>query len=82
MLYCLLDGRARSATELAAHLRRLERQRLVKLVTAMHDSQGWKDALQKNGWQDTFLAGDDFDSFITKEIATTEGVLKDLGLVK
>lgn len=43
MLYCLLDGRARTATELAAvaevapsttsaHLRRLERQRLVKLL--------------------------------------------------
>jgi DNA-binding transcriptional ArsR family regulator len=43
MLYSLLDGRARTATELAAvadvtpsttsaHLRRLERQRLVKLV--------------------------------------------------
>jgi putative tricarboxylic transport membrane protein len=58
------------------------KQRLVKLVTDMHDTQGWKDALQKNGWQDTFLAGDDFDSFITKEITTTEGVLKDLGLVK
>ena len=43
MLYCLLDGRARTATELAAiaevsasttsaHLRRLEKQRLVTLV--------------------------------------------------
>lgn len=43
MLYCLLDGRARTATELAAiaavsspttssHLRRLERQLLVKVV--------------------------------------------------
>jgi len=43
MLYCLLDGRARTATELAmvadvapsttsAHLRRLEQQRLVKLL--------------------------------------------------
>ena len=43
MLYCLLDGRARTATELAAvadvtpsttsaHLRRLEQQRLVTLV--------------------------------------------------
>jgi DNA-binding transcriptional ArsR family regulator len=43
MLYCLVDGRARTATELAAvadvmpsttsaHLRRLERARLVKLV--------------------------------------------------
>jgi putative tricarboxylic transport membrane protein len=58
------------------------KQRLVKLVTDMHDTQGWKDALEKNGWQDTFLAGDDFDAFITQEIDTTEGVLKDLGLVK
>jgi DNA-binding transcriptional ArsR family regulator len=43
MLYCLLDGRARTATELAviadvtpsttsAHLRRLEKHRLIKLV--------------------------------------------------
>ncbi|MGN6611310.1 MAG: Bug family tripartite tricarboxylate transporter substrate binding protein [Angustibacter sp.] len=58
------------------------KKRLVTLVTEMHDSPGWKDALTKNGWQDTFLAGDEFQSFMTKEISTTEGVLKDLGLVK
>jgi putative tricarboxylic transport membrane protein len=58
------------------------RERLVKSVTAMHDTQGWKDALTKNGWSDTFLAGDEFTTFIDKEITTTEGVLKDLGLVK
>lgn len=57
-------------------------KRLVTLVTQMHDSPAWKDALEKNGWQDTFLAGDEFASFMTKEISTTEGVLKDLGLVK
>jgi putative tricarboxylic transport membrane protein len=58
------------------------RERLVQSVTAMHETQGWKDALAKNGWSDTFLAGDEFASFIDQEITTTEGVLKDLGLVK
>ena len=58
------------------------KKQLVSLVTSMHDSPSWKDALQKNGWQDTFLAGDEFESFMTGEISTTEGVLKDLGLVK
>jgi len=58
------------------------RKRLVDSVTAMHDTPAWKDALTKNGWSDTFLAGDDFATFIDSEITTTEGVLKDLGLVK
>ncbi|HEX3004671.1 MAG TPA: tripartite tricarboxylate transporter substrate binding protein, partial [Angustibacter sp.] len=58
------------------------KKRLVGVVTEMHDSPAWKDALEKNGWQDTFLAGDEFESFMSKEITTTEGVLKDLGLVK
>jgi putative tricarboxylic transport membrane protein len=57
-------------------------KRLVDTVTAMHDSQAWKDALAKNGWSDTFLAGDEFATYINTEITTTEGVLKDLGLVK
>jgi putative tricarboxylic transport membrane protein len=59
-----------------------ERTRLVDAVTSMHDTPAWQDALAKNGWSDTFLAGDEFTTFIDHEITTTEGVLKDLGLVK
>lgn len=58
------------------------RARLVDSVEAMHDTQAWQDALSKNGWSDTFLAGDEFASYIDEQISTTEGVLKDLGLVK
>ena len=58
------------------------KDRLVETVTKMHDSQGWKDALTKNGWDDTFLAGAEFETYINEEIATTEEVLRDLGLVK
>ncbi len=55
--------------------------RLVDLVTKMHDSPQWKDALATNGWTDTFLTGDEFTSFIKDERATTTTVLQDLGLV-
>jgi putative tricarboxylic transport membrane protein len=47
----------------------------------MHDSKQWKDQLTKNAWTDTFLAGDEFDSFIKDEEEKTTTVLKDLGLV-
>lgn len=56
--------------------------RLVKAVTDMQASKGWKDALAKNRWTDTFLAGDQFDAYVKEQVSTTNGVLKDLGLVK
>ncbi|GAB3589596.1 tripartite tricarboxylate transporter substrate-binding protein [Angustibacter peucedani] len=59
-----------------------DKARLVKAVTDMHASAGWKDALTKNGWTDTFLAGDEFDSYLKEQTTTTEAVLADLGLVK
>ncbi len=59
-----------------------DKQRLVQAVTTMQASQAWKDALAKNGWTDTFLAGEAFDSYLKEQITTTEAVLKDLGLVK
>jgi putative tricarboxylic transport membrane protein len=55
--------------------------RLVGVVTKMHDSPEWKKALATNGWTDTFQTGDEFASFIKDEENTTATVLKDLGLV-
>ena len=55
--------------------------RLVDLVTKMHESAEWKATLAKQGWTDTFLAGDEFATFIKDEQATTSTVLQDLGLV-
>lgn len=55
--------------------------RLVALVTKMHDSAQWKAALATKGWTDAFLAGADFSSFTKHEQATTSTVLRDLGLV-
>ena len=56
-------------------------KRLVDLVTEMHESTEWQDALATNGWDDTFMTGDDFAAFIDEERTVTTTVLRDLGLV-
>jgi putative tricarboxylic transport membrane protein len=57
-----------------------DKEALVELVTKLHDSQQWKDALTQNGWTDAFLAGDEFGSFIRSEDQRVGDVLSKLGL--
>jgi putative tricarboxylic transport membrane protein len=45
-------------------------------------SAGWQETLKTKGWQDTYLAGSAFDEQLAKDVAATETVLKDIGLVK
>lgn len=45
-------------------------------------SETWKGILAERGWQDTFLAGDEFDAQLQEDIAATEAILKDIGLVQ
>ena len=46
----------------------------------MHDSDGWKQALEKNGWTDAFITGDEFGSFLEEQDKRVADVLSDLGL--
>jgi putative tricarboxylic transport membrane protein len=57
-----------------------EKQALIDLVTQMHGTQGWKDALAKNGWTDSFAAGEEFETFLKSENERVAGVLGELGL--
>ena len=57
-----------------------DRDKLIDLVTEMHDSPEWKDALEKNGWTDAFAPGDEFETFLTSESERVQGVLSGLGL--
>lgn len=57
------------------------KERLVAMVSEMHDSPAWTEALATNGWTDTFLTGADFETFIREEEKTTATVLAELGLV-
>ena len=58
-----------------------QRARLEALITSVHPSAGWRDALTTRNWTDAFLAGDGFAKEIAKSLTETDGVLTDLGLV-
>jgi len=51
-------------------------------IEKLAKSAGWQEVLKTKGWQDTYLAGDAFNTQLDKDVAATEGVLKDIGLVK
>jgi putative tricarboxylic transport membrane protein len=54
---------------------------LEKMLTQMHSSPQWQAVLKKRGWEDNFLAGEQFDQFMTTEQSRVRGVLGELGLV-
>ena len=57
-----------------------DRTELVELVTQMHESPEWQQALETNGWTDAFRPGEEFESFLTSESERVQEVLAGLGL--
>jgi putative tricarboxylic transport membrane protein len=57
-----------------------QRQALTDLMTAIHALPAWRETLTTRGWDDAFLTGDAFAQYLNRDIAATEGVLRDLGL--
>jgi putative tricarboxylic transport membrane protein len=51
-------------------------------IEKMVNSASWKAALESRGWVNTYLAGEAFDAQLQKDIAATEAILKDIGLVQ
>lgn len=51
-------------------------------VEKLAKSAAWQDVLKTKGWQDTYLAGDAFDKQLDSDIAATQSILKEIGLVK
>ncbi|HLN77916.1 MAG TPA: tripartite tricarboxylate transporter substrate binding protein [Nocardioidaceae bacterium] len=57
-----------------------DRTKLIDALEKMHDSDGWKQALELNGWTDAFITGDEFGSFLKEQDKRVVDVLSDLGL--
>ncbi len=53
---------------------------LIDLVTRAHDTTDWKDVLTKNGFDDLYLTGDDYATFLTDEEVRVRTILKEIGL--
>ncbi|WP_224392582.1 tripartite tricarboxylate transporter substrate binding protein [Pseudonocardia sp. ICBG1293] len=57
-----------------------ERAELTSLVTEMAGSPRWADTLARNKWEDSFLAGAEFDRFIDDDQARVNAIIEELGL--
>jgi putative tricarboxylic transport membrane protein len=51
-------------------------------IEKMVNSAAWKATLETKGWINTWLAGDEFKAALDSEIAATETILKEIGLVQ
>lgn len=56
------------------------RDELVAMVTELRETADWKGVLDRNGWVDSFMTGDEFGAFLAEETARTEEIVKELGL--
>ena len=53
---------------------------LVDAVAKMHAAEDWKEVLEKNGWTDAYLTGDEFATYLSEQTIAVEDVLTKLGL--
>lgn len=51
-------------------------------VEKLVKSASWQETLKTKGWQNTYLSGPAFEEQLAKDIAATETILKEIGLVK
>jgi putative tricarboxylic transport membrane protein len=56
-----------------------DRARLLGVLDRLHRSDQWKQAIERNGWTDAYLAGDEFATFLTEQDQRVAGVLSKLG---
>lgn len=57
------------------------REELIGYLEEMHDSPEWQQALEKYGWTDAFVTGDDFSSFLREQDDRVASTLEELGLI-
>jgi putative tricarboxylic transport membrane protein len=55
---------------------------LVETVETMAKSQTWQSILEQKGWENTFLAGDEFEAYLQAQIEQTTEILKSLGIAQ
>ncbi|MFM2389837.1 MAG: hypothetical protein RLZZ437_1392 [Pseudomonadota bacterium] len=59
-----------------------QKAKIAADIEKLNASAGWTTMLETKGWANTYLAGADFDAQLDADIAATEAVLRDIGLVQ
>lgn len=57
-----------------------QKQEFVEIITEFHDSEQWRDALERNNWTDSFMIGEEFAQFVDNEVTITAQIIEGLGL--
>ncbi|MGL5861501.1 MAG: Bug family tripartite tricarboxylate transporter substrate binding protein [Phycicoccus sp.] len=57
-----------------------ERSAIIDFFELVRGAEGWRKALVINGWEDQYMAGDEFTRYIASEQDRTTRILTDLGL--
>lgn len=55
---------------------------IIDLLTKMRETKTWKEALDKNKWDDVFLTGDAYGKFLESEDKTFKDTLTAIGVLK
>lgn len=59
-----------------------ERQALTDVITTLYESEAWKTEVDTRGWNDAFLTGDEFSTFLDQNITEIQQTLSNIGLVE
>ena len=59
-----------------------EEQQLVQTIEQMVNSETWQQILEQKGWENTFLAGDEFQAYLNSQIERTSEILTNLGIAQ
>ena len=57
------------------------RESMIRLLTELHDTRRWQEALRDNGWTDSFVTGADFERFLDDQDDRVSTTLARLGLI-
>lgn len=57
-----------------------QRDELIAIFTEMSESDEWQEVLERNRWEDTFMAGDEFAQFVEDDQARIDAIIEELGL--
>jgi putative tricarboxylic transport membrane protein len=59
-----------------------QKQVLVDAIGKLAKSKAWQDTLKQKGWDDAYLTGEEFATFLKQEQVRVSRVLASVGLVK
>lgn len=59
-----------------------QRETLTSTIRQMAESERWQQELQTRGWVDTYLDGEEFQTYLNQEIENTTAILSELGITQ